>query len=179
MSESWEIRDRSEALRAFRWSVERSMRQRAGDDQAYEFFTVRIADFVNVFPLTADGDLIFVRQFRHGIEAPTLEPPGGLVDAGEDDPMAAARREMLEETGFDGTLEPLGVVHPNPAMLNNRAFFYLARDATRVTETALEATEDIRTVRVPLREMDNAIRDGRITNALIISGLKLLDLALR
>lgn len=75
----WLITDRSEAFRARRWSVERSLRTR-GDDAgatAHEFFTVRIADFVNVVPVTERGEVVLVRQFRHGIERMTLELPGG------------------------------------------------------------------------------------------------------
>ncbi|MCA9311037.1 MAG: NUDIX hydrolase [Phycisphaerales bacterium] len=177
MNEGWSISDRSEAFRAFRWTVERSMRRRDGLPEMHEFFTVRVPDFVHVFPVTSQGEIILVRQFRHGIEAPTIEPPGGLVDPGDPDPAAAARREMIEETGYDAPdIRPIGMIHPNPALLTNRAFFFVAERARRLQETRLEATEDIRLLTLPVDDIDRAIADGRITNALIIAGLKLLDL---
>lgn len=177
MSDEWHISDRSEAFRAFRWTVERSMRRRDGIEETHEFFTVRVPDFVHVFPVTPQKELVLVRQFRHGIEAPTIEPPGGLVDPNDPGPAAAARREMIEETGYEAAdIRPLGMIHPNPALLANRAYFFVAENARRRSETSHESTEDIHILTLPLSEVDEAIEDGRITNALIIAGLKLLDL---
>lgn len=167
----WNVRDRSVALAARRWSVERSLRSRAGGP-AHEFFTIRMPELVNTIALTRADELVMVRQFRHGIERATLEMPGGLVDAGETDFAAAARRELLEETGFDGVLEPIGHVYPNPALLNNRCHFFFARGVERVAPPRLEETEDVEIVLVPRREVDTLIAQGEIANALMIAGLK-------
>lgn len=177
----WRITDRSEAFRARRWSVERSIRTRADDASAkgHEFFTVRIANFVNVIPVTQKDEIVLVRQFRHGIERVTLELPGGLVDPHEGDPAAAALREMREETGYDlprgGVFADLGTLLPNPALLNNRNFFFVATGVQRIDAGALEETEDVEVVLAPTEEIGGMIDRGEIDNAMMVAGLTLYE----
>ena len=86
-----------------------------------EFYVLDACDWVNVVAVTEDGRMVFVEQYRHGVERTTLEIPGGMVDAEDPSPEAAARRELLEETGFaseDWRL--IGTVDPNPAIQSNR-----------------------------------------------------------
>lgn len=177
----WRINDRREAFRARKWSVERSLRTRCDDAaaKAHEFFTVRIADFVNVVPVTERDEIVLVRQFRHGIERATLELPGGLVDPEEGDPAAAALREMREETGFDlprgGVFADLGTLLPNPALLNNRNYFFVATGVRRVDAGALEETEDVEVVLAPAGEIGGMIDRGEIDNAMMVAGLGLYE----
>ncbi len=169
----WRIRERRIALTAFRWRVEASSRQRLGLDGWHEFHRVRSPDYVHVVALTSRRELVLVRQFRHGIEAETLEFPGGLVDGGED-PIVAAGRELLEETGRMGPIEPLGALHPNPAMQDNLAWYFLCSPAEPVGVQRLEATEDVRVELLPLDEVVAAAGTGALTNAMVVAGLHLL-----
>jgi 8-oxo-dGTP pyrophosphatase MutT (NUDIX family) len=145
---------------------------RTGEERP--FSVIETSDWVNVVALTPAGEVVCVRQFRHGIGAVTLEIPGGVVDDGED-PAAAAVRELREETGFEGAPPSrLGCVEPNPAILSNRCHIYLVRDAARRVEPALDPGEDIETVLVPLEDVQAAARDGRIRHALVLCALALL-----
>ncbi len=153
------------------FGVFRVRRYRARSPRTGEERPISVIDsegWVNVVPLTPDGEIVFVRQFRHGTQAFTLEIPGGLVDPGED-PAESARRELLEETGYAGGKPTLlGIVEPNPAILSNRCHTYLVRDAVPVGTPSLEPGEDIVVTRLPIDEIPAAIADGRIAHALVI-----------
>jgi len=133
------------------------------------FFLLETPDWVNVLPITADGQIVMVRQYRHGYRKVSLEIPGGLIDPGED-PATAAARELSEETGFEAErVEPLGVMNPNPSMMTNRCFAYLATGCRRAGELRMDPGEDIEVVTVPLGELDGRIRAGEIDHAIVLA----------
>lgn len=169
----WTVTDRTVVFRARKWEVERSRRCRDGQGAAHEFFTLRIPDFVHVIPVTPAGELVMVRQFRHGLEAPTLEFPGGLLDPGES-PAEAAARELKEETGFIArSLTALPILHQAPALMNNRAYFFVAQGAEATGEPAPESTEDIRVVLVPRSEAAALVARGELTSGIQVAALLL------
>jgi 8-oxo-dGTP pyrophosphatase MutT (NUDIX family) len=137
--------------------------------QVHDFYLIDSPDWVNVIPLTGDGKVILVRQYRFGTKEFSLEIPGGMLDPG-DTPASAASRELLEETGCTGD-EPilLGVVHPNPAIHTNRCYTYLVKNATYKSPPKQDSTEDIEVLRFPLSEIPRLIHDGKISHALVVA----------
>lgn len=154
--------------------------RRVGVDDGEETrkaLVLRAPDWVNVIPRLPDGRLVLVRQWRHGIEAPTLEIPGGVVEPGEDARDAAAR-ELLEETGYRvGSLERLGEVTPNPAILSNRCPTFLAEGLERVGEPEGDGEEEIELVYVAEDRIPELIREGAIHHALVVAAFHLLALS--
>jgi len=145
-------------------------------DQEYDFYIIESPDWVNVIPLTPDGEVVCIRQYRHGTEEITLEVPGGVVDPGDGGPAAAAWRELREETGYDAeAMIPLGAVAPNPAIQSNRCHSYLARGAYLDGAQALDGAEEIEVVLVDLDEVPGLITSGRITHALVVVAFYLFD----
>ncbi|MHB8946242.1 MAG: NUDIX hydrolase [Bacillota bacterium] len=136
------------------------------------FFVLKFPDWVNVVPVTDDGRAVLVRQYRAGMDAMTLEIPGGTLDEGETDPADAARRELLEETGYAaGELIHLGRVVPNPAIQGNFCHFYLASGARPVGPQHLDPNEEMSVEVVPLADIRRMISAGEIVHALGILGL--------
>jgi ADP-ribose pyrophosphatase len=134
-------------------------------------------DWVNVVALTDSGEAVLVRQFRFGVEANSLEIPGGMVDKGEE-PALAAARELLEETGYRAReLVFLGAVHPNPALQTNRCHSYLALGAERGGAAAQDTGEDIEVVLVPASALQRLVREGVITHALVVTAVYFAELA--
>ncbi|MEI6860662.1 MAG: NUDIX hydrolase [Verrucomicrobiota bacterium] len=140
-----------------------------------EFVVIDAPDWCNVLALTPDGALVLVRQFRFGLGDFSLEIPGGVIDPGED-PVAAAERELREETGYTGArARLLGTVHPNPAIQSNRCHLVLVEEAVRAGGTAWDADEEIEITTAPVAEVLAAAREGRITHALVLNALFLLE----
>jgi len=125
-------------------------------------------DWVNVIALTTEGEVVLVRQFRHGTREFTLEIPGGQVDAGET-AAAAAVRELREETGYagDGPV-PIGIVTPNPAFQDNHCHTYLIENCRRVGEPRPDGGEDLEVLTRPLADVPRIIAAGEIDHALVV-----------
>ena len=137
-----------------------------------DIFVFSCPDWCNVVAETPAGEIVFVWQYRFGTDSVSLEIPGGVIDRGEE-PIAAARRELREETGFDAeSIELLSVVEPNPALQDNRCFTYLARGARLVGPTQFDDLEDLEVVLVPRNELPALLDSGQITHALVVSALE-------
>ena len=143
--------------------------QRPGHDEPVRFVLLRCPDWVNVIPITEDGRVILIRQYRSGTHEITLEIPGGMVDPGEA-PAATAGRELTEETGWvAASVEEIGVVDPNPAIQDNRCHTFLAKGCRPVGETDFDPDEEIETLLVPLDKIPALIADGDISHALVVA----------
>ena len=128
-------------------------------------------DWVNVVAVTEDGRLVMIRQFRFGAGYATLEIPGGMVDEGEAS-LAAAQRELAEETGYSGgTWHCLGAVEPNPAIHDHLCHHYLARDVRLTRRQDLSQGECIRVELMSEADVLRAVRSGEVKHVLVLSTL--------
>ena len=176
MVKPWKI-TRSESIldcRIFKVRKDVTVNPRTG--QAHEMFVLEHPNWVNIVPLTADEQVILVEQWRHGTRSVHLETPGGLMDANESLEQCA-RRELLEETGYEaGDLAPLGTVHPNPAFQNNLQHYVLATNCRQIREPEFDHAEDITVRLAPLADIRGMIESGQITHSIVIGGFFWLDL---
>jgi len=140
--------------------------QESGDP----FYMLELPDYVSVIALTPRRELLLVRQHRPVAGRETLELPSGHVDSGEQ-PEAAARRELLEETGFDApNLELLGTLIPDVGRLANRLWCYFAADV-RPSTSRHEREPGVALVQLPEREALQRATDGTIDHALNLAPL--------
>ncbi|MBC8039347.1 MAG: NUDIX hydrolase [Opitutaceae bacterium] len=138
-----------------------------------EFVVIDAPDWVNVLALTPDHRLVMVNQFRYGIDAFSWEIPGGMIDPGED-PVAAAVRELQEETGYVGTsARLLGSVNPNPAIMNNRCHLVLVENVVRKEAQEWDDDEEIELTTLPVDDAYAWAQSGRITHSLVLNALLL------
>lgn len=140
-----------------------------------EFVVLQTPDWVNVVAVTPTQEIVLVRQFRFGIDAFSLEIPGGVMEPGED-PVAAGLRELREETGFgSGRATLLGTVHPNPAIQSNRCHYVWVEAAVRSHALEWDADEEIHVETRPVEEVLALARSGGITHALVLNALMLFE----
>ena len=122
---------------------------------------------MNVVAVTPDDRVVLVWQYRHGLGRVGVELPAGVVDAADPSPEVAARRELLEETGYGGgAWRPLGVASANPATHSNLTYSFLAVGVEPVAPPAPEATEDIRILTASAAEVARMIEAGEVVQAL-------------
>ena len=168
---AWEVigRETLHDCRVFR--VARALVRSPHTADTHPFFTIDADAWVNVIATTPSGELVMVRQWRHGARKVTLEIPGGLIDPGET-AEAAAARELLEETGFAApSVRPLGDVNPNPALFGNRVHTYLAENCELVAEVQNGPLEETWVELVPEHTLPARLRAGDIDHALVIAAL--------
>ncbi len=153
----------------FRVRLDTAISPRTG--AAGRYVVLECPDWVNIIALTDERRIVLVRQYRHGIDRVALELPAGTVERGED-PLATARRELAEETGYTSdrwTL--LGSVHPNPAFQDNRCYHLLAEGARRTVEPVLDPGETIDVELYPLSDLPGLIAAGQLDQALVLSAV--------
>jgi len=117
-------------------------------------------DFVNVVALTAESEYLCFRQTKYSISGITLAPVGGYIDPGEM-PLTAAKRELLEETGYKAPhWENLGKFSVDGNRGNGVAYFFLARDAFQVTEPNADDLEEQALMILSRAEVEAAVMRG-------------------
>lgn len=148
---------------------------RTGQD--HNFYVIDLPSWVQIIPITLDDRLVMIKQYRHGCSQIFLELPGGLIDEDDLNPDKAAKRELLEETGYLAeNLSLLTKTYPQPAVLNNIGLTYFAKGVKKVTEPDLDAAEDIEVCLIDLQRIPEMIRSGEINHGQTVMALSLFFL---
>lgn len=153
-------------------SMKRRRMRRPSDGKEGDFFIAEAPLWVNVIAITADGMMVLVEQYRHGIHEISLEIAGGV--AHNNDGLDAAQRELAEETGYTSTQWTfLGSVSANPAIFNNRCEIYLAENCVKSQAQDLDPFEEIRVVLKTEKDFLEAVRKGEIHHSLSVAAVGL------
>jgi ADP-ribose pyrophosphatase len=140
------------------------------DGKIIDGFMLEFQNWVTVMALTKNQDVVMVRQYRHGARKVILELPGGAMDAEDENPQQAARRELLEETGFTSDkFIQIGCVSPNPAIQNNLIYSFLVLDAEKVADQNLDEAEEIEVELKSLEEVIAMAKTGRLLQTMQVS----------
>lgn len=164
MPQKWKILSSETVLKTPGVNVRRDcvdlMNGRIVDD----FYVFEINEWSTIVPMTEDGQLILVEQYRHALQKITLEFPAGLID-GQESPLTTARRELAEETGYTSEdWTPLGTYHLGPSKIVNAFHLFLARDCKPTRLQKLDETEDIRVKIVTPEEYGRLFENGEVTD---------------
>jgi len=126
-----------------------------------DYYVMENSAIVVIFAVTTDDHLLLVEQYKHGWGDVLLELPAGMADS--DDPLQAARRELLEETGHSAAhWELLGRFIPSPTRSTSEVFLYMAQGAAATAPQHLDANEQITVRRVPLGQVRAALNAGDV-----------------
>ena len=175
-SENWTIKSR-EYLGNFKiFDIEKIKTVSPRTGKELPFFLLNCQDWVNIIAITKENNIVMVKQHRFGTSKTELEIPGGIIEE-EEEPMEAAKRELLEETGYEGNkFTYLGHVDPNPAFQTNKCHVTLIENCVLVSKQKLDPGEDIAVETVSQRNIQELIRDGTIRHSLVIAAFSLYNL---
>lgn len=136
-----------------------------------EYYVLEYTDWVNVIAITKDGQFVMEQQYRHALGVNSIEIPCGVAEAGES-PQEAARRELLEETGYgNGEWSQIMSMAPNPASMNNMAHCFLAVGVEKIAEPSLDATEELTVHLMSQDEVKALLENNQICQALMLAPL--------
>lgn len=163
----------SEYLLRDRWITVRADRCRMPDGTPVEpYYVLEYRDWVHMVVFDPQDRILVTRLYRHGNGEICLEIPAGTMEDGDVSPEAAARREVLEETGYTADHFTLvGDLTPNSATHNNRVHCFAAFNARPVQSPAPDASEEIGFGFMPEAELMAAIAEGRFRQALHIAAI--------
>jgi 8-oxo-dGTP pyrophosphatase MutT (NUDIX family) len=138
-----------------------------------EFHVLEVPTWACVCCIAEDGQLVLIRQYRHGIGQLTLELPAGVIEPNET-PLQGAQRELFEETGYTSDdWSALATFAPEPARHTHLAHCFLARGAKHTSQQSLDELEDLVVETFPASELMQLIETGAITHAVHVAALLL------
>lgn len=145
------------------------------DQEAHRFYVIRAKDWCNVIPITEEGKVVLVKQFRAGILSASYEFPGGVVELTDAGVVTTALREMAEETGYEplphARSKLLGSSYPNPALQDNQIHSLIVGPVKKIGLQNLDPEEDIEVVEVDIAELPKLYREGKFSHALMLTSL--------
>jgi ADP-ribose pyrophosphatase len=160
------------------FSVEERLLTDFDNSKSLNIFTLSPTNWINIVPVTAQGEIVFVEQHRFGIDDITFETPGGVVDPEEiKDPTLTALRELEEETGLTSRkVLGLPAFYPNPALQSNKIYFFIAFDVMPCENPRpKDPFENIAVHFIKIDEAYELVRTGQISNGLAALSLLLAE----
>lgn len=172
---NWEEISRETVFAKYGRGLERVM-FKLPDGVEKDFYIKKEGPAVCIFPITKNKEIILVKQFRPGPQKTFFELPGGFLNKNED-PTECAARELLEETGYKGTIESITDCYDDAYSTMHR-YCLVAKDCEKIAAQNLEAAEFAEVVLMSLDEFRNLLRSGQMTDIevgyLALDYLKLL-----
>lgn len=137
-----------------------------------EYYVLEYPTWVNIIAVTEDDEFVLVQQYRHALGIVEYELCAGTMDASDKSPLEAAKRELLEETGYaGGEWTELSVLSANPTSMNNLNHTFIAKGVKKVSTQHLDETEDISVHLFSLDELVALLRRDEMKQALMVAPL--------
>ncbi len=135
-----------------------------------DYYVLEFPEWVTALPITKEGKVLMVKQYRHALEEECIELPGGCVDATDNDFITAIKREMMEETGYEfEEVISLGSISSNPSTNNNLMHMFVATGGKKIKGQDLDHNEEIEVFEITFEELMDLVDKGRIMQSMHLS----------
>jgi ADP-ribose pyrophosphatase len=168
----WNILSSSYLFNDLWFKVRKDTCETPGGKIVDPYYVYEFPTWAAAVPITEDGKIIMVRQYRHALGEVCLELPGGCVDNADKDFTAAIARELREETGYSfSSYDYLGKISANPSTNNNLLHMFLARGGKKTSVQQLDANEEIEVEIYSIEEVKQMLKENKIVQAMHVSCL--------
>ncbi len=169
----WELLSSSYIFRRKPWLTIREDRVKLNKGSIMDgYYVFEYPDWATALAIDQQGCFIMIRQYRHALGEINYELSAGVCDDDDHDPLASAKRELLEETGYGGGQWKLWTINSaNPGTHTNLTYCYLAEGVHKVTDQNLESTEEISVHRLSRSEVMQLLEKDRIRQSLHAAAL--------
>ena len=134
------------------------------------YYILEYPNWVNTIAITRDGQFVFIRQYRHGIQETSYELCAGVCEEEDGSPMVSAQRELLEETGYESDeWSYLLTIPSNATIADNYAHIFMAKNCRKVSGQELDDTEFLNVIKLPAEMIEKMIDAGQFQQAIHIT----------
>lgn len=134
------------------------------------YYVYDFSTWVGALPVTEEGKVVLVKQYRHALGETCIEIPGGCVDDTDTNLEEAIARELREETGYSfSSFDYLGKISPNPSTNSNLLHMFLARGGRKTNAQQLDENEEIEVLEVTVEELKNLLRSNQLLQSMHVS----------
>ncbi|MBS1730159.1 MAG: NUDIX hydrolase [Bacteroidetes bacterium] len=167
---NWKTRSSTYLFREDWFKIRKDVCERQDGKIVDPYYVYEFPDWVTALPLTEEGKIILIRQYRHALGEVCIELPGGCVDKADPSMEDAIRREMLEETGFAfEQVHLLGQISSNPSTNNNLMHMFIATGGRKIQKPELDSNEEIEVFEVSFDELEELVKEKRIVQSMHLS----------
>jgi len=134
------------------------------------YYVYDFSTWVAALPITEEGKIIMLKQYRHALGEVCFEIPGGCVDDTDQSFEEAIARELLEETGYTfSSYEYMGKISPNSSTNSNLLHMFLAKTGKKVAAQSLDENEEIEVMLLEMDELKQLLRENKIVQSMHVS----------
>ena len=131
------------------------------------YYVLEYPNWVNIIAITKEKEYLLVKQYRHGLQQIDYELPAGVCDETDSSPLATAKRELLEETGYgNGTWRELTVVSANPGTHTNLCYCFIATGVEKIGAQQLDTAEELELVKLNLKTLKEILLSDQIKQSM-------------
>lgn len=160
---SWKTISSEKLVDDFHVSVLKNQVQLPDGAVIDDFYTVEIPDAAMICAITDEGEVLLKKEYRYACQEDVIECPAGMFNVGETEPLMVAKRELLEETGYDSDdWTYFGSTWESTSKLTNKIHLFMARNCQRVSEQHLDENEHLDLIRVPMEKAVEMVMNGEI-----------------
>ncbi len=128
-----------------------------------DFYTVTIPDAAMICALTSDSKVLLKTEYRYACKTEVIECPAGMFEKDESDPLVVAKRELLEETGFESNdWMYLDYTYESTSKLTNKMHLFLAKNCIKTSDQELDPNEEIDVKEIELPKAVEMVMNGTI-----------------